>query len=227
MKSSGSSFETILESILKQKQVLDDMQVENEALRQQLAELKAGRGIYVEVLGTRIPLAGAPVVQVVDVVSNYNPPIDPTSENTAPVLAAVSTAETDAALQETTAIQSTDADQALLLTTASAARHADLSSQQNTAFPGEVLQTAGRETPMPGVDFVIEDVSENEVPLPVRGSSNFLEEAMLAEFSAASPHQVGNRSGPNTNGHITNNPDLDEDEKAALRRELMGSYILE
>src|ERR1700680_4382448 len=138
MKSSGSSFETILESVLKQKQVLDDMQVENEALRQQLAELRAGRGIYVEVLGTRIPLAGAPDVQVVDVVSNHNPPIDPTSENTAPVLAAVSTAEIDAAFQETTAIQSTDADQTLLLTTASAVRHADLSPQQNTAFPGEV-----------------------------------------------------------------------------------------
>lgn len=196
MKSNESSFETILEAILKQKQVLDDLQAENETLRQQLADLRIGRGIFVEILGTCIPLAGAPDAQVVDVVSNGNAPIVDMIEDTAPV-PTVSTSETDASLQETAAI------------------------------PGEILQRAESETPLPGADFVIEDVSENEVPLPVRDSSTFLEEAMFAEFATASARRVSNWSGPSTDGPITDSPILDEKEKAALRRELTGSFLLE
>jgi ABC-type phosphate/phosphonate transport system substrate-binding protein len=91
---------------------------------------------------------------------------------------------------------------------------------------------AGQVSPMPNADFVIEDVSENEVPVQAGSSSSFLEDAMLSEFATASTRQMENWSGPITsnpipNGPITNNPDLDEEEKAALRRELMGSYILE
>ena len=79
---------------------------------------------------------------------------------------------------------------------------------------------------------MIEDVSEHGTPVPTGSPSSFLEDALLAEFATASSRHMGNWSSPITNspipnGPITNNPNLDEEEKAALRRELMGSYILE
>jgi hypothetical protein len=108
----------------------------------------------------------------------------------------------------------------------------DLALQPTASISNENLQMAGRAIPLPGSDFVIEDVAENGTPVTVGASSSFLEDALLAEFTTASSRHMGNWSGPITNspmpnGPITNNPNLDEEEKAALRRELLGSYILE
>jgi hypothetical protein len=218
MKSNGSSFETILEALIQQKQVLEDLQAENVTLRQQLTNLRAGRGIFVDILGTRIPLAGTPDTHVFDAVLHENILLPSAIEVTAPVPIVVPAMETDSSHQETTNIP--------------AAPAADPALQPTASISSEALQMAGRETPLPGSDFVIEDVPENGVPMPVRSSSTFLEDALLAEFSRASTRHSGNWTGPITNGPlsngpITNNPNLDEDEKAALRRELMGSYILE
>ena len=228
MKSSSSSFENILEALIQQKQVLEDLQAEHESLRQQLADLRAGKGIFLEILGTRIPLAGTPDTSVFNVVSDGNAPAFNAIGETAPVPFVTPPADQDASLQETRAIQLPEPDPALQETTMVAATGSDLALQPTAA----ISQTAGHGMPLPGSDFVIEDVSENGVPVPAGSSSSFLEDALLAEFATASTRQVGNWSGPITNspipnGPITNNPDLDEEEKAALRRELMGSYILE
>jgi len=61
MKTSGSSFEQIMEEVLKQQQVYEESQKENIELRRQLAELREGHGIFVEILGERFPLAAKPV----------------------------------------------------------------------------------------------------------------------------------------------------------------------
>jgi hypothetical protein len=61
MKTSGSSFEQIMQALLKQKQLFEDLQTENDELHRQLADLREGRGIFVEILGERYPLAGEPV----------------------------------------------------------------------------------------------------------------------------------------------------------------------
>jgi hypothetical protein len=234
MKSSSSSFESILEALIQQKQVLEDMQAENETLRQQLADLRAGHGVFLEILGTRFPLAGTPDTHVYDVVSDGNTPAFNAIEETAPVPIVTSRADQDASLQETSAIQLPEPDPALQETMMVAATGSDLALQPTASISSESLQMAEHGTPLSGSDFVIEDVSENEngIPVPAGSSSSFLEDALLAEFATASTRHVGNWSGPITNspipnGPITNNPDLDEEEKAALRRELMGSYILE
>jgi len=57
MKTSGSSFEQIMEEVLRQQQLYEDSQKENTELRRQLAELREGHGIFVEILGERFPLA--------------------------------------------------------------------------------------------------------------------------------------------------------------------------
>jgi len=61
MKTSGSSFELIMQEVLDQKQIMEDLQAENDELQRQLAELRAGQGILVEILGKRYPLAGEAV----------------------------------------------------------------------------------------------------------------------------------------------------------------------
>ncbi len=49
MKSS-SGFDNIVEALIQQKQVLEDLQAENESLRHQLADLRAGHGILLKFL---------------------------------------------------------------------------------------------------------------------------------------------------------------------------------
>src|ERR1051326_3480283 len=102
MKSS-SGFDNILEALIQQKQVLEDMQAENESLRQQLADLRAGHGIFIEILGTRIPLATTSDAHVNDEVSEENAPAIDAIEVTAPVPAVVAeaSAENDAWLLDT------------------------------------------------------------------------------------------------------------------------------
>lgn len=187
MNTSGSSFETIFDEILKQKQILEDLQAENESLRQQLTDLRAGRGIFLDILGQRFPLTDNSDVSSLAIVSN-----EVVKDDTAPVPAAMLTTQAETAQQETAAIQN------------------------------EALPPPSSETPIPSDDFLVEEVSENDILFPVPASSTFLEEAMIDEFSAASTQQMGVWSGP-----ITNHPTLDEDEKATLRRELMGSFLLE
>jgi hypothetical protein len=232
MKSSSNSFESILEALIQQKQILEDLQGENETLRQQLTDLRAGRGIFLEILGTRIPLAGTPDTSVFDVVSDGNAPAFNEVEATAPVPVVTPPADQDASLQETSAIQLPESDPALQETTMVAATGSDFALQPTASISSETLQMTGQGAPLPGSDFVIEDISENGTPVPAGSASSFLEDALLAEFATASTGHAGNWSGPITNspipnGPITNNPDLDEEQKAALRRELMGSYILE
>ncbi len=61
MKTSGSNFELIMQDVLKQKQLLEDLQTENDVLHHQLVDLHEGRGILLDILGERFPLAGEPI----------------------------------------------------------------------------------------------------------------------------------------------------------------------
>jgi hypothetical protein len=57
MKSSDSAFELILQELLKQKNRLEELAKENQQLRSQLADVREGRGISVDILGQRFSLA--------------------------------------------------------------------------------------------------------------------------------------------------------------------------
>jgi hypothetical protein len=61
MNTSGINFELIMQEVLKQKQLLEDLQSENDELHRQLAELREGRGIFVDILGKRFPLVDIPI----------------------------------------------------------------------------------------------------------------------------------------------------------------------
>ena len=235
MKSS-SGFDNILEALIQQKKVLEGMQAENASLKQQLADLRAGHGIFIEILGTRIPLATQADAHVSEEDSVSNATEIDAIEVTAivPAVAAEPAAENDAWLLDTRVVELPEPDLALQETTMVPATGSDLTLQPTASISSEAMQAAEQAAPSPAPDFVIEDVSENESesPVPAGSSASFLEDALVAEFATASNRHVGNWSGPITNspipgGPITSNPDLDEAAKAALRRELMGSYILE
>lgn len=56
MNTIDSSFELIMQELMNQKQILEDLEAENLDLRRQLADLRAGRGIVVDILGERFSL---------------------------------------------------------------------------------------------------------------------------------------------------------------------------
>ncbi len=56
MQTSAHGFEQIMAAVLEQRQVWEKLQAENRELRQQLVDLRAGRGIYVEIANQRFEL---------------------------------------------------------------------------------------------------------------------------------------------------------------------------
>ena len=85
MKTNGNNFELIMQEVFKQKQLLEDLISENDELHRQLADLREGRGIFVDIIGKRFPLV------------NISRDDSPNS---------IATPEADLSLQETTEIVS-------------------------------------------------------------------------------------------------------------------------
>ncbi|HEU5380110.1 MAG TPA: hypothetical protein VFV38_32195 [Ktedonobacteraceae bacterium] len=56
MQTSDHGFEQIMSAVLEQKQIWEKLQAENRELRQQLIDLRAGRGIFVEIMNQRFEL---------------------------------------------------------------------------------------------------------------------------------------------------------------------------
>ena len=56
----GNYFDQIAHEIIKQKQRMDQLETENRELRQRLADLRAGRGIFVDIAGSRFALRDSP-----------------------------------------------------------------------------------------------------------------------------------------------------------------------
>lgn len=183
MSTSGNSFELILEEVLKQKRVLEEMQAENASLRQQLADLRAGKGISIDILGQRYLL---------DIDDHGSSPDELSDTGTREI------PEPAPEVAQTLSIEPI--------------------SDGAAAIPNETPAPALRDT---SDDFLLEEVSDSGSPFPATAST-FLEETMLEEFANATTNQMNVWAGP-----ITNHPTLDEHEKATLRRELMGSFLLE
>ena len=57
---SEHNFEQIMSAVLEQKQVWERLRAENRELRQQLIDLRAGRGIYLEIQNQRFDLVWEP-----------------------------------------------------------------------------------------------------------------------------------------------------------------------
>lgn len=56
MQTNDHGFEQIMSAVLEQKQIWEKLQAENRELRQQMLDLRAGRGISVEIMNQRFDL---------------------------------------------------------------------------------------------------------------------------------------------------------------------------
>ena len=61
MYTNGNGFELIMQEVITQQKLMEELEAENRELRHQIADLREGRGIVVEVLGTRFSLNMEPV----------------------------------------------------------------------------------------------------------------------------------------------------------------------
>ncbi len=169
----GSSFDLIAQELQKQLELMKKLEAENRELRQQLADLREGRGIFVEINGIAIALdsatsAPAPQAQ----------PVTPHLQGEPPTIV----------------------DAPTIAITNVTAKASETKEAENA--PG--AQTTGA------------DAEQKAQP-------SFLEEAMIDEFSTAMTSPLAVWQGPQDK----KTPPIDEQQKAALRKELMGSYILE
>jgi hypothetical protein len=185
----GSSFELIMQEVFNQKQRMDDLLADNRELRRQLTDLRAGRGILLEIQGKLFALDGTPA-------DDY------------PLQVASTVEESPDIYQPTVAMPVSEADMgtALIMGT----------------IPETPLPTSTEFEPIP---YYLDQMEEQEEE-PPRKPTSFLEEMLIDEFASAatSPIAVWNGPGAKT---TTRKLNMDEEQKAVLRKELIGSFILE
>jgi len=193
----GSYFELIMQEVQQQKQRMDELSAENRELRRQLAELRNGHGIFLNIEGILFALNND----------------DITNQYTAVLMEPVGSMAVTAPMTQSTPVIFEPTPVTLLAT------------DSMGTIP---------ETPHPSTDefmqipqFVDElEVEEGEVPPGY--ASTFLEDMLVDEFAAAatSPMAVWKAPAPVTRKLTAVDID-DEAQKAALRKELIGSFLLE
>lgn len=182
----GSSFDLIAQEIQKQYNIMEEMKAENRKLHQQLTDLRAGQGIFLEISGTRLALE-VPIAPTAPL-----PPAQPTAS----IPTATSRPPQNA--KKLSEEQVATADQA--------------NSQITTSLRKQAMAPDTANVSPQGVEIT-------------RRPSTFLEEIMLDEFESA-------LTAPTTTTIIRQEQEhkseiAEEDKKAALRHELIGSFLLE
>lgn len=170
----SNNFDQIAQKIIEQKHLMDKLEEENRELRQQISDLKTGRGIFVEIEGRRMALI-------------------------APGNAATSGVPEASAARDS--IQSSDQQQ-----------------EQAPKIAGVDQQ------PAPPEQGEKDKQEANSAP-------SFLEEVLLDEFSSALTMSVESvqqlQSKQKEVEGQQKEAEGQQEQKERLRRELMGSYLLE
>jgi hypothetical protein len=168
----GGNFEPLLEEVRKQQHIMEALEVENRKLRDQLADLREGQGIVVEICGKRFTLA-------------------------AEALAMPAATSSESQRQDTSSTRQ-EAPSRRALTTIPLAEQA-INTLEGTTADSSAAQK--------------DDTSE-AVP--------FLQEILIDEFASQMTSPLAVWNGP-----VKKEEPIDEEQKEALRRELMGSFLLE
>jgi hypothetical protein len=169
---SSNSFDLITQELLKQQQIMKILQAENRELRQQLTDLRNGRGIFIEIHGKRFALNASFISEDSGIQSSSS-----VTQEVSPVVAE----------EVTTAISK------VFLT-----------------------ETAKNASP-----------SQNNKQPEIRSSTTFLEEAMISEFASAMDSPLTLLQDPPNQQKRYKQEKREEEQMAVLRRDLMGSYLLD
>ena len=191
----GSYFELIMQEVQQQKQRMDEMSAENHELRRQLADLRNGHGIFLNIEGTLFAL------NTDDVTHQYTAVL-----MEQPVLVTAPTPQSIPVAFEPPPMS--------FLTTDS------MGTIPETPYPStdEFMQ----------IPQFVDELEVAEAEVPAGYTSTFLEDMLVDEFAAAatSPMAVWKAPAPVTRKLTAIDMD-DEAQKAALRKELIGSFLLE
>ena len=183
----GSSFEQLMEEVLNQKRYMEELLAENYGLRRQLAGLRDGRGIFLEIQGQRFSLVG-------ETAADY-PLVVPEQQET--IVAELATTMMPISAE--------------LATTITPISEAAIGS-------GIPL-----ETPTPCTDEFEQLPYALNQEEGLAKSSSILESLLVDEFAAAATSPMAVWKGSKTRKLVP----IDEEEKAALRKQLVGSFLLE
>ena len=189
---SGSSFELLMNEVLNQKRIMDELLAENHSLRRQLADLRGGRDIFLEIQGQIFSLDGETALR--------SPQVDPTAQDFS------------------------IAERATTFTPAS-----ETMEQTVTVMPvseAGIATGTSKETPMPSTELFEQlpyplNSEEEEAP---ETTSTCLEDMLVDEFATAATSPMAVWKGAKKTRKLT---DIDEEDKATLRKELIGSFLLE
>jgi hypothetical protein len=187
---SDNSFDLIAHELQKQQQLMEVLAATNRELRRQLADLRAGRGFFIEINGKRIPLN---VTTMAEEASQSSSTVTP-GPNTTPMAPRVEVPPpptiTDAPTVAITEIK-----------------------------PEMVAIAESDEIPEPQIQA--QPVAAKSGPRKI----TLLEEAMISEFTSAMTSPLATWQDPADPAKKSTK--IAEDEKESIRKELMGSYILE
>ncbi|QBD82419.1 hypothetical protein EPA93_43175 [Ktedonosporobacter rubrisoli] len=170
-----SYFDLISQELLKQQRVMEQLEDENRELRRQLADLRAGHGIFIEICGQRFALATEASAPIVTYDIQTQQELVPFYQTSSSEDEAISV-ETDATAYPTPPVP--------------------IAQQSDIAY-----------LPFEGTERI-------EPP-------TFLEEVILDEFAAAMTNPMEAQKAP------AEKAQPNEAQQATLRRELMGSFLLE
>lgn len=167
----SESFDLITQELLKHQRTMELLQAENQELRQQIADLRDGRGIFIEINGQRFALNVSFISQTSSV--ELSPP----------------TQQSDPVINEK-------------------------SVEENTE--GLAVKNAERASQI-----------ENNKQEKTNNNITFLEEIMISEFASDLTSPLTLLQDPIGQQEGQNQEKSEEDQKAVLRRDLMGSYLLD
>jgi hypothetical protein len=180
----GSSFDPLLEELQQLQHVMQELERTNQELRLQLANLRMGKGIILDIAGKRFVLSPDAIIA-------------PPSNEAQPIPQTSATATTFPSTRKTNMLP--------LL--------APSVEEQATQATITTPQISGPQ--VPAVIAPPSNIADEE-------DASFLEEIMYDEFANQMTNPISVWTGP---AKKPLNPE--EEKKATLRRELMGSFLLE
>lgn len=203
---SGSSFDMLTQEILRHKQIMEQLETENRELKQQLADLREARGIFIDICGQRFALMSDSASLPLRVVPA------PAPLSVSQPVEAAHLEQAQELLQDEPVAHEEFIDNAIVDAPTVAIMQAQMQPIPETPHAPHTSHT-------PHDPLVEEEDEENFTP-------TFLEEIMIDEFVSASTSPMpAVWAGPPKKQEQT--PVTTDEEKAALRRELIGSFLLE
>ena len=218
---SENYFDLITQEVYKLKTHREHLEDENRTLRQQLADLRSGHGIVVEIEGKRFALTTSTTSLSASTNHEGTPHSSTLSDNASPT--AISHSIVSAQTQMMTPLKEEQQE---------AVSEQTLEAEEVTAEVAEDEEMSGaiitKVLAIPSMAHAHTSLELEEEDI----TSSFLEEALIDEFTSAATSPLAVWSGPPTpstplRAKVRTQAEIDEEEKASLRQQLIGSFLLE